>query len=215
MFEVDEAVAKGAALFGRVKDIQQKVEETVQQVIEEAAAKGESKTVEEAEKEAIELVAEQTGSKTEDIATATTTEVKTVASRSYGIQVRKAGQPVVYNLIKKQDAVPAEFGREFPVSEANAEKLPLVVFANNELGQIAELDASVEVGKAEMMLPPGLPQGAPILVNFKLTEDGVLEMDALDKTHGTPVKATFEAKDGLTQAQIDAARSEFANLEIE
>jgi len=212
---VDEAVAKGAAQFGHIKYIQNKVIEVTQDIINQAEEKGETKTVEEAEKEAIELIAEQTGSKTEEIEKANITKPITVASRSYGIKVLKSGQPVVYNLIKKQDPIPATFGREFPVSEANAEKLPLVVFANNELGQIAELGASVEVGNTAMDLPLGLPKGAPILVNFKLTEEGILEMDALDKTHGTPVKVTFEAKDGLTQAQIEAARAEYANLEIE
>ena len=138
-----------------------------------------------------------------------------MASRSYGIRVLKGGTPVVYNMIVKQDVVPAVFEREFPVSEDNAEKLPLQVFANNILEKVASLDDSVTVGDAVMMLEPGTPKGAMIRIKFTLTEEGVLSLDATDVAHGTPVHAEFEAKDGLTKEQIEAARKETADLVIE
>lgn len=214
-FDVDEAVAKGAAAFGNMKDIQVHVAETIKTLQEEAARNGAVKTTQELTDEAIQTVADDFTLDPENVASAVATECTTVASRSYGIRVSQAGNPVIFNMLKKQSPVPLEYERDFPVSQANAEKLPLAVFANNELENVAPLDVSEEVGTVVMDLPPGLPKGALIKIKFQLTREGVLDMDAVDMTHGTPVHASFEAKDGLTQEEIEALRTEFADLEIE
>ena len=218
-FEVDEAVAKGAATFGFVKTIQAKVEEKVNEILTNNGANGDKPVSDEekkkAEDEAIKRVAETEGMTLETVGKLNDVVAKTVASRSYGIRVLKAGEPVVYNMIVKQDVVPAVFEREFPVSEDNAEKLPLQVFANNIMEKVASLDDSATVGDAVMMLEPGTPKGAMIRIKFTLTEEGVLSLDATDVAHGTPVHADFEAKDGLTKEQIEAARKETAGLVIE
>ncbi len=218
-FEVDEAVAKGAATFGLVKAIQAKVEEKKKEILEKQEAEGGKPASEEdkknAQEQAIKDVADDIALPVETVGNMNDVVATTVASRSYGIRVLKAGSPVVYNMIVKQDKVPVSFEREFPVSEDNAEKLPLQVFANNVLEKVASLDDSVTVGDAVMMLPPGLPKGAMIRIKFTLTEEGVLSLDATDVTHGTPVHAEFEAKDGLSKEEIEAARKETADLVIE
>lgn len=218
-FDVDEAVAKGAATFGLVKTIQAEVKQKADDIIKEKEAESgkpvSAAEIAEATQQALQNVANDDGLTLETVTNLHNVEAKTVASRSYGIRVLKAGAPVVYNMIVKQDVVPAVFEREFPVSEDNAEKLPLQVFANNILEKVASLDDSVTVGDAVMMLEPGTPKGAMIRIKFTLTEEGVLSLDATDVAHGTPVHAEFEAKDGLTQEQIEAARKETADLVIE
>lgn len=216
-FEVDEAVAKGAATFGNVKSVQAEIkEETVRrtdELIKEGASKEEAEA--RAEEDAIKKVADDQGLTLEAVKDLNKVIATTVASRSYGIRVLKAGQPVVFNMLKKQDQVPTSYEREFPVSDDNAEKLPLQVFANNVLESVAQLEESATVGDAVMMLPPGTPKGAMIRIKFTLTEEGVLSLDATDVASGTPVHAEFEAKDGLTKEQIEAARKETADLVIE
>lgn len=198
-FEVNEAVAKGAANFGFIEAV--KIE------VEKAKDKG---------KEGIKGVGDEFGLLPDQVEDIIKTEVTTVASRSYGIRVvNKNGEPVVYNMIKKQDQVPASFEREFPLTESNAEKLPLLVFANNIMDQVASLEDSVEHGNAVMMLPPNLQKGSPIRVKFSLSKEGILELDALDVTHGTQVQAVFESKDGLTEEEVKKATVETAGLQIE
>lgn len=215
-FEVDEAVAKGAATFGFVKVIQKKVEEEKIKILEHSEdGKSSEEDKEKAEEQAIKKVAEDEGLTLETVGVLKDIVATTVASRSYGIRVLKGGVPVIYNMIVKQDVVPAVSEREFPVSEDNAEKLPLQVFSNNILEKVASLDDSVIVGDAVMKLPPGLPKDAPIRIKFTLTEEGILSLDAIDVTHGTPVHAEFEANDGLTKEEIEKARKETADLVIE
>ncbi len=218
-FEVDEAVAKGAATFAFFKTVQDRVEEKKKEILDQQGSGGDKPLSDEeakkAEAQAIKEVADDIALPAEKVEVIKNTTTSTVASRSYGIRVLKAGEPVVYNMIVKQDVVPAVFEREFPVSEDNAEKLPLQVFANNIMEKVASIDDSVTVGDAVMMLEPGTPKGAMISIKFTLTEEGVLSLDATDVAHGTPVHAEFEAKDGLTQEQIEAARKETADLVIE
>ena len=218
-FEVDEAVATGAATFGLVKTIQEKVEEKKNDILNaQGAQDGKPVSAEDAQKaeeQAIRDVADDCALPVETVSGINGVKATTVASRSYGIRVLKAGSPVVYNMIVKQDVVPAVFEREFPVSEDNAAKLPLQVFSNNIMEKVASLDDSTTVGDAVMELEPGTPKGAMIRIKFTLTEEGVLSLDATDVTHGKPVHAEFEAKDGLSKEQIEAARKETADLVIE
>ena len=171
--DVDEAVAKGAALYGAVKSGGLEIE-------------GESPIV-----------------------------IHNVASRSYGIRVLKAGQPIVFNMIHKQDRVPVEKSKDFPVSEDDAAKLPLRVFENENLDDVASLEESSDVGETEMELTQGLKKGSPIRITFKLNDNGVLEFEALDVTNNKNVKATFAPNGALTPEQIEAARNTVGNLTVD
>ena len=173
--DVDEAVAKGAALYGSIKTITIGPDPYPPNPI----------------------------------------RIKNVASRSYGIQVLKNGAPVVFNLIHKQTQVPFEKAKEFPVSEDNAAKLPLRIFENENLDDVASLEESSSAGETEMELTPGLKKGSPIRITFKLTDEGILEFEALDVTNNKEVKTTFTPKGALTQQQIDEKTEIIGSLSID
>jgi len=216
-FEVDEAVAKGAALFGFNKCIQIRIQEVLDKKEQEANANPQNpdtRTEEEKEKdlqEASQQVAEEFGLPVVHPPII----VRMVATRSYGLRVLQKGNPVVFNMIKKQTQVPALFEREFPVTESNAEKLILTVFSNNDSETIVQIDDCEEVGNATMQLTEGLPAGSPIRVKFCLNDEGILKMEALDITNNKSIDATFEVKDGLTQEEIEKKRAENADIAIE
>jgi molecular chaperone DnaK (HSP70) len=218
-FDVDEAVATGAATFGFVKTIQAQIDDKINEILNSQGTQDgkpvSAEDAKKAEQQAIREVANDFALPPEKVTGINGIIITTVASRSYGIRVLKAGSPVVYNMIVKQNVVPASHEREFPVSEDNAQKLPLQVFSNNIMEEVASLDDSTTVGDAVMDLEPGTPKGAMIRIKFTLTEEGVLSLDATDVAHGTPVHAEFEAKDGLTKEQVEAARKETAELVIE
>ena len=214
-FDQDEAVAKGAAIFGQIKNVQANIDSKIDNIKKEAESQGKEISNEEAKNEAIQQVAEEEKLELEAIKKISNTKVSTVASKSYGIRVLKGGNPVVYNMIKKQTTVPTDYEREFPITEANAEKLLLTVFANNEMEQVAQIVDSSEVGNATMELTAGLPAGAPIRVKFTLTEEGVLTMSALDVTNNKSIDAKFDAKDGLSAEEIEQKRKENTDISID
>ena len=215
IFEVDEAVAKGAALFGQIKNVQVNIDSKIEHIKKDAESQGKEISNEEAKNEAIQQVAEEENLELEAIKKISNTTVSTVASKSYGIRLLKGGKPVVFNMIKKQTTVPTDYEKDFPITEANAEKLPLTVFANNEMEQVAQIEDSSEVGNVTMELTPGLPARAPIRVKFTLTEEGVLTMSALDVTNNKSIDAKFDAKDGLSAEEIEQKRILNTNISVD
>ena len=207
IFDPNEAVAKGAAMFAFVKAVQLFIQDEIDKNKREGISDAE------AEQKANEAAADTFSLPTEEIKKIGNTEMTTVASRSYGIRaLNKDNQHVVFNMIKKQDTVPAAREHDFPVSAANAEKIPLIIYANNSVDISAPIEESAEIGQAEMFLPPNTPKGAIVRVKFTLTLDGVLEFSAIDIASGTTVNTSFDAKNGLSQEEIAAARNEIADL---
>jgi len=207
--DVDEAVAKGAAVYGAIKETIRLIEDIT------GGSSGEQSDPGEIDPNIAIEVAGRLGVTPDVVKERIKTTIKNVAARSYGIRVLKSGQPIVFNLIHKQTAVPVEFSKEFPVSEDDAARLPLKVFENENLEDVASIEESSDVGETEMDLADvHLKKGSPIRITFKLNESGVLEFEALDVTNNKEVKATFTPKGALTQEEIAAARAETADLEV-
>lgn len=210
IFEPNYAVSKGAAVFGNTVKIQEAVQEKIEEIKQET---GSDVNPDEAEQQAIAAVAEDFGLEVGTVNDINSATMKTVASKSYGIRVlNKDGQRVCFNLIKRQTQVPCSISQKFPVSEANASSLPLVVYSNNSMEATEVLEYCMETGDAVMELTPGLAKGAPIEVTFTLNEEGQLQLTARDLTNDKEITVSFEVRDGLTQEEIEEKRQIVADL---
>ena len=217
-FDVDEAVAKGAAKSGEIKIITKKVEAEIY-----AIAEGEGKDIErlsEKEKDVIEQeaqkkVAEEGGYELAVVQTAAKTELKKVATKSYGIRALKNGQEVVRNLIVKQTPVPCEGSQTFGTAGPNADEIDLVVFTNDESEGDASSDMCLELGQAVFLLDGNLPAKAPIEITFQLDEEGSLTLVGLDKTHGKTITAQFKSDGVMSDEEIAVKSKELAILEVD
>jgi len=212
-FDVDEAVAKGAAKSGQINVLTEAAGNIIGQTI------GGEKTFDDLtpnEKEqVIYELATSTGHREEDIKTAITTSLKKVATKSYGIRALKNGQEVVRNLIVKQTPVPCEGSQTFGTAGPNADEIDLVVFTNDESEGDTSQDMCLELGQAVFALDGNLPAKAPIEITFKLDAEGSLTLVGLDKTHGKTIEAQFKS-DGVMSAEEIAIKSkELAILEVD
>ncbi len=191
-FDVDEAVAKGAAKAGEINLLTQAVNEGTSGGFEKLSATEKEKKIEE--------VAEATGMTEDEVLLAVTTKLKKVATKSYGIRVLKNGEPIVRNLIVKQTPVPTEGSQTFGTAGPNADEIDLIVFMNNESEMDAALGMCDELGQAVFQLDGNLPAKSPIEITFKLDDQGSLTLVGLDKTHGKTITANFKA-DGIMSAE--------------
>ncbi|MGL6196671.1 MAG: Hsp70 family protein [Thermoguttaceae bacterium] len=205
-FDVDEAVAKGAAKQGEINLITSAVNTGTKKFDDLTQAEQEKK---------IEEVAEATGKTEEEVLLAVTTKVKKVATKSYGIRALKDGQPIVRNLITKQTPVPTTGSQTFGTAGANADAIDLVVFMNNESEVNAPLDMSDELGQAEFPLDGNLPAKAPIEITFELDDQGKLTLIGLDKTHGKKIVANFKVEGIMSDAEFQEAVVKQRDLVVE
>lgn len=200
VLDANEAVVKGAAIYGASLNIKR--------LVQDAVDAGKSET------EALEEVSVALGLEESAVRHRFQTTVRNIASKSYGIRVMRAGELLVFNLLHKQDQLPASITKTFPIAEDNMTTIPLQVFENDEIGDLAPLDESRAAGAVVISLPPGLKAGSGIQLTFKLDEDGVLAFEALDVAGNKGLPVAFTPEVFLTPEQIDAAKERICNLEF-
>ncbi|MDR1290790.1 MAG: Hsp70 family protein [Planctomycetaceae bacterium] len=207
-FDVDEAVAKGAAKAGEVNVLTGAItEKTGGKTFDELTATE--------QKEAIYELAVSTGKTEEEVKTAVSTTLKKVATKSYGIRALKNGQPVVRNLIIKQTPVPTKGSQVFGTAGPNADEIDLAVFVNNEAEDDAVIEVCEELGQAMFPLDGTLPAKSPIEITFELSDQGELTLTGLDKTHGKKITANFKSDGVMTEEEKAKALAKSKDLVIE
>ncbi len=210
-FEVDEAVAKGAALFGQCRHVKIALEEKAQELV--------GKMFEDLTDEERRVVVDETsveeGVSSDYLLETSKTTITTVATKSYGVRAKKNGVPIVRNLIVRQTSTPTLVSQIFFTEDADADYIELHVCANNSNDAEASLDESAEIGIAKLELPPGLPARSKVRVDFELSPEGRLEMTAVEETSNARVAATFEAAVGMSEDEIAAAKERSRDLVVE
>ena len=214
--EPDEAVAKGAAVYAHhlmlgeelVKVIAQKQGVSEKDV---DTSKVDTDTLNDAQEE----VAEIYGLPSKVVATATTTKIVNVTSRSFGVIILdQSKKKVVSNLIFKNDSVPAEATRNFGTSEDNQENVLIEIVDNFSSDQIYEVEGSHKLGEAILSIPPNLPAGSAIQITYKINEQGLLHMYAKELKEERDVQITIEIQDGISQKELEEAKERSKDLAI-
>ncbi|QST01987.1 Hsp70 family protein [Pontibacillus sp. ALD_SL1] len=214
VFDPDESVAKGAALYGMQRSLQDWVKTRAQE-INESTGGGSSEDTAKAEEQAIDELANIApaigpGSIESNIKRA----IKNVTSKSFGIIAIVDGERKVVNLVKKNDSLPSVITQSFGTLEADQETALLEVMENELSDENVEIDNAVNIGEAVLELPHGLPEGAPISVKFVLNEDGRLEVTGVELTNNGQVNATLETSSIITLEEVEEAKVRSSALQI-
>ncbi|WP_282172828.1 Hsp70 family protein [Cytobacillus firmus] len=213
VFDPDEAVAKGAALYGMQKSVQEWVSSKIESIIgltkgaqiQDVMPKLSSNEKEEIFHEAATFF-KLSPDRVENIAKQT---IRNVTSKSFGVvaHVQENGGHVekVVNLIKKNDTLPCEFSQVFGTFEANQVNAKIQVMENEMLDEVLEIDYATVIGNALLELPFGLPEDSPIEVTYKLNEDGCLEVTAIEVTEKGKVHVTVQTNSVITDEDKEDA----------
>ena len=223
-FEPDEAVAKGAALYGQQKSIQDWVQKeiaeinpTVYQDVNTAVAESSAsvansigKLSPEEKLDLYERASTQFKIAPANIEKMAEQKIQNVTSKSFGIvaniEVNGNMEERVVNIIRKNDNLPCNFSQEFGTAVANQGNAQLQVMENESMDSDLTLDYATLIGDALLALPPGLPAGAPIEVTFTLKEDGRLEVTGVDKTSNGVVNATIQTNSVISDQEVEATK---------
>lgn len=219
IFDPDEAVSKGAALYGwklsvndelinRISMETGQTPENVKQNIDEN--KIEENIVEKAAKQ----VADDTGY-TLSAVKASNVRVVNVVSKSFGVVTyNNEGKEVIYNLILKNSEVPAEFTERFGTHEENQDNVLIRVVEDELNDRVIDLDYGKEIGQVELMLPENLPANSPIDITFKLNEEGRLEITGVEAAEKREVKTAIDTSSVIKGKELEEAKERSKNIEV-
>ena len=209
-FDPNQAVAKGAALFGYKCHIDDLIKiEIAGQTGESVAEVDTDETAEHVRAQAEQNVARDRGLSLPGIRNLTRTTISNVTSKSFGIVVMdpKLDAERVNNLVVVDDEVPRSIARRFGTYEDDQAGVELQCVENTERsgpddGTFAP-DTSTEIGSAELRFTRALPKDSPVEISFSLSADGLLTVHGKDLTTEQEIAAEFKTEAILTTEQME------------
>jgi molecular chaperone DnaK len=209
MFDPDEAVAKGAAIYGWKLSLN----DGLAKRIAEKSIKGIDHdsvidlTPDLIVKEMAQEVADSVGY-TIGAVQKSRVSIKDVTSKSFGVVVRNPeDKELVYNLIVKNTPVPVDVTKAFFTAVINQETVFIRIMENESKEETVSVNESMEIGTAILKLPDGLPAEQPIEISFKLNEEGRLRITAVETKESRSVNVAVETKSVIHGKELDEAIS--------
>lgn len=221
IYEPDEAVAKGAALYGHQKSIQNEIFDIYNELTDDES--GEKMTLggntEEADQELLDEATNQVAEKFKmtlgSVQSSLKTEIINVTSKSFGIVAyNQEDRQVVFNIILKNERVPTELTQEFSTRDEHQEDVEIRIMESEVSDEQLEIDNAVEIGTANLELPPGLPQGSPLDVTFTLNEEGRLEITAEERSEGRHISTSIETKSVISGEELEEAKQRSSAIAV-
>lgn len=218
LFDPDESVAKGAALYGWKLSIDdeliRRVAAKTGKSIEEIKAAPQEKIPEKIMEEAARSFADETGLTLGAVKSSKIT-VKNVCSKSFGVVALDQNDTEwVFNLVLKNSAVPVDARQCFGTHEANQENVNIRIMEDEVSEEKIPPQNSREIGNGVLAVPPGLPANSPIEVTFKLNEEGRLDITALEKTQNRELDITLQTNSILQGEDLEAAIIKSQSLSV-
>jgi molecular chaperone DnaK len=210
IYDPDEAVAKGAALYALKESLVDQVQDflsiTVAAEGQEAKPVDLAQVSEEQVTQALDHLEKQLGfTLTGPVRELVNTQIVNVLSKSLGVIARDAqSQDVVVYLLPRNSEVPLERMTDFGTDSANQSAVDIRVMSGER--DSADPNDCQAVGIATLNLPERLPARSPIRVKFAINKDGRLGVSATDLTGGGSIDVEFETE-AVMNAEEVAERS--------
>jgi molecular chaperone DnaK (HSP70) len=218
-FDPNQAVAKGAALFGYrcaleelIKiNIAQKTGKDVDDIdLEKISARD--------REDATRKVAADEGVALPGLRKLLDTTINNVSSKSFGLVVIDAsGAEKVNNLVVLQDRVPRDVTRQFQTREDGQDNVELRVMQNKLPDQdvsLGDCSPAEPIGTAVLSFTRPLPKGSPIEVTFRLAPDGLLSLHGRDLTTGREIDAEFKTEGVMSASDVEQARKRASSMTV-
>lgn len=207
-FDPNQAVAKGAALFGYKCYLDEQIKIRLGTEPEQASPA----RVEQAQKE----VAQEHGLALPGLKAIVNKKITNVTSKSFGIVVmNQQDREVVSNLIEIDDAVPKIITKKFGTHSDDQIQVDLRCMENKQQGQPEiDLSACQSVGEAVLAFARPLPRSSPIEITFSLGPDGLLTVKGRDLTTGREIDAQFKTESIMSREEVEAAKSRNLSLQV-
>ena len=217
LLDPNQAVAKGAAVFGYKchldDEIMKRVGEQTGGDVSGVAAEAIPAALRESAEASVAL---DQGLPLAQMQSLTRKTIQNVTSKSFGVvALDAAGKEHVANLIVVDARVPAEVTEKFSTVAEGQRSVDVRCMENTvrEKGYV-DLEASEEIGKAELRFARPVPKGSPLEFRFSLSADGLLSVHATDLTTGGEVDISIETAALLTADQVEEKKAHSTGITV-
>jgi len=217
MFDPDESVAKGAAIYGWKLSLNDSL---IRRIAEKTNRNPEAEPdiIETTPVNIMEEVAREMSEETGVTLSAvkrSTISIKDVTSKSFGVVARRPNNnEAVFNLILKNTTVPVDTKRSFYTPEANQERVLIRIMENESTEKVVPVDHSAEIGTAVLELPSGLPEDSPVEISFQLNREGRLLITAVETNEFRKVTAKIETSSVIHGKELEEAKARSQSLKV-
>ena len=207
IYDPDEAVAKGAALYGLKESLHEEIQEILASrdaSLDVAAGPINLSDVPEEEvAQALDHLEKQLGfTLTGPVRELMGTRIVNVLSKSLGVVARdQQSQDIVVYLLPRNTEVPMERISDFGTDSDNQAAVDIRVMAG-ERDSTEPADCQ-EVGLATLNLSEKLPARSPIRVKFAINQDGRLNVSAIDLTAGGSIDVEFQTEAVMNAEEVE------------
>ena len=207
MFDPDESVAKGAALFA---DRKNELNILLDEIAEKTGqSKEDLKIALDLGKTDINSLAESANIDTSErkyLGSSDDIKISNVSSRSFGtVAYNNQKQLRLFNLIFKNDTLPKEATDIFYPASGKQKNINIQVLENLSSDKAIDPKLGSEIGSVILDLPKDVDENTEIALTFKLNEEGLLELKAIERKNNTYIEARFETKEGLNEEEMSSA----------
>ncbi len=228
VFDPDEAVAKGAAIYGWKLSLNDNLIEKIAEKTNKSVAQVESSidlTDSIDFSDIIELTSDQVDELTEQMAEETgytlpavkrsMVKITDVTSKSFGIIAHNPqDEEIVFNLILRNTAVPENIKKIFYTAVPDQETVLIRIMESETNEKEIDPDYAVEIGTAILDLPAGLPADLPIEISFQLNQEGRLVIKAVETSANRSVDVKIDTKAVIRGKELEMAKNRCQNLVI-
>ena len=214
VFDPDEAVAKGAAIYGWKlalnDDLIRRISEKTNKIIERPENLSEMIDKEEIStedfKEAARELANESGYTLPSVENAML-QVKNVTSKSFGVVAHNPNnEEIVFNLVLRNTAVPVRVKKKF-YTAGDSQKTVLIRIMESETGNVEiPVDNAIEIKKAVLNLPPNLPEDSPIEITYELNAEGQLHITAEETSNSQKVDVAVDTASVISGDEFEQAK---------
>jgi molecular chaperone DnaK (HSP70) len=214
LYDPDEAVAKGAALYAFKESIQDHVVARLPETETAAGAFDPTAVSNEQMQEVLDQIEREVGfTLTGPVRELVQTRVVNVLSKSLGVIARDdEGRDVVVYLLPRNGEVPMDRTADFGTDQPNQAGVEIKVMAGER--DSPEPTDCQEVGTALLDLPQGLPSKSPIRVTFAIDRDGRLGVSAVDLTGGGSIAVEFETEAVMAAEDVEERSQALRLLDV-
>lgn len=216
MYDPDQAVAKGAACFGMKEQLRWRVRRIT-------GDDPDTVPHDQLEKAVAQIVSDVGGGELprlskQELLKVAKQQVKNVASKSVGLVVvdrsHESGLQVSFLIRSNATTLPASGKSTFFTAENNQDGAHIRVMEQSGQAESPRVEHNTPLVDDELPLPPNLPQNSPIEISFSLTDDGRLEITALDPNSKNVIHMEAKITGVMSSQEVEQARKDIKLLSV-